>query len=60
MKVWIVCRPCDDPYYDGHTTGVVFADKAKAEEYIKKMNAPPEDVNEYWDSALYLEEGELK
>ena len=60
MEVWIVCRPCDDPYYDGHATGVVFADKNKAEAYIREKNGAPEDTNDYWNSALYLEKGELK
>jgi len=60
MKIWIVCRPCDDPYYAGHATGVVFADKKKADAYIKEKNGAPEETNEYWNSALYLEPGELK
>ena len=60
MEVWIVCRPCDDPYYEGHATGIVFTDKAKAEMYILEKNGQAEETNEYWNSALYLEKGELK
>jgi len=60
MKVWIVCRPCDDPYYDGHPTGVVFTDKTKADAHILEMNGAPEDTVEYLAWALYLEEGEVK
>jgi hypothetical protein len=38
----------------------VFTDKEKAEAYIREKNGAPEDTNEYWNSALYLEKGELK
>jgi len=55
MKVWIVCIPCEDTYYDGHPTGEVFTDKAKAEKYITEKNGDPNDP-----FALYLTEGELK
>lgn len=59
MKVWIVCKPCEDTYYDGHPTGEVFTDKAKAEQYITKKNG---DINDpfFLTFALYLKEGELK
>lgn len=60
MKVWIVCRPCDDPYYEGHPTGLVFTDKEKAEDYLRDRNGEPKDTKEYLISALYLEKGELQ
>lgn len=34
FECWIVCEKCDDPYYEGHPTGIVFMDKALAEEWI--------------------------
>jgi hypothetical protein len=68
MKVWIVCEPCEDTYYDGHPTGEVFTDKAKAEQYIAEKNGDPNDsyllfgerVPRSDTFALYLTEGELK
>jgi len=60
MKVWIVCRPCDDPYYAGHPTGLVFTDKEKAEAHLKDKNGEPDDTYSYIKWALYLEEGELQ
>ena len=60
MKVWIVCRPCDDPYYEGHPTGLVFTDKEKAEAYLRDRNGEPDGTEAYFNSALYLEKGELQ
>ena len=44
-KCWIVCEECDDPYYEGHPTGMVFLSEALAKEYVGD------------DKRLYLEEG---
>lgn len=61
MKCWIVCRPCDDSYYEGHATGVVFIDEAKAKAYIDGVNGPEDAEDPFWDwSALYLTEGEIQ
>jgi len=67
MKVWIVCVPCEDTYYDGHPTGEVFTDKAKAEQYIAEKNNALTNRDTWFKEAgindpfaLYLTEGELK
>lgn len=60
MKCWIICRPCDDPYYEGHPHGAVFTDEAKAKAFIAEINGTPEDTQFWRDTALYLEEGEIK
>ena len=58
MKVWIVCEPCEDRFYSGSPTGIVFTDKAKAEHYIADKNGNSDDPHfDYF--ALYLLEGEL-
>ena len=58
MKVWIVCEPCEDHFYAGSPTGVVFTDKAKAEQYIAEKNGNSDDpLFDYF--ALYLVKGEL-
>ena len=44
-KCWIVCEECDDPYYEGHPTGMVFLSEALAKEYVGD------------DKRLYLEQG---
>jgi len=38
----------------------VFTDEVQAKAYIAEQNGPPEDSMLYRDSALYLEEGEIK
>jgi hypothetical protein len=48
MKCWIVCEECEDPFYEGHPTGIVFLDEAQAEEYIKSHGRL---------HSLYLERG---
>ena len=45
IKCWIVCKECDDPYYEGHPNGMVFVSEALAKEYVGD------------DKQLYLEEG---
>lgn len=56
MRVYIVCRPCPDGYYDGSPTGVVFSDIDKATAYLLEQNGP-DMPDEY---ALYLRKGEMK
>lgn len=59
-ECWIVCRPCDDPHYGGHPTGMVFTDEAQAIAYIDEQNGGPYDDSPDWcDWALYLEKGDL-
>ena len=61
-KLWIVCRPCEDSYYKGSPTGVVFLSKADADAYLLKYNGPPSGNNddEWADSYnLYVTEGAL-
>lgn len=50
VNCWIVCRECDDPYYEGHPTGVVFLSEARAKEYLADYVADGCET-------LYIEKG---
>jgi len=59
VRCWIVCRPCSDPYYNGHPTGMVFDDEAKAKEYIEHANGPRSE-GDTGEHDLYLQKGCLE
>ena len=61
-KLWIVCRPCEDSYYRGSPTGVVFLSRADADAYLLKYNGPHRDDDDTFpshDYDLYVTEGVL-
>jgi len=61
-KLWIVCRPCEDSYYRGSPTGVVFLSRADADAYLLQYNGPPcadDGDDDSHDYDLYVTEGLL-
>ena len=47
IECWIVCEKCNNPHYDGNPTGIVFMDKALAEQWVDSKKT------------LYIERGIL-
>ena len=58
-RCWIVCKPCSDPYYDGHPTGMVFTDEVKAKEYLERANGPLSE-GDTGEHDYYLQKGYLE
>lgn len=63
QSVWIICKPCPDPYYHGSPTGMVFTDEEAANAYLREYNGdgsgdPQNDhIRHHWE--YYAEKGYL-
>ena len=61
VRVWIVCTPCPDSYYDGSPNGMVFYDEEDANVYIRIGNGEYDGTDpHYGEYALYLVKGYLQ
>lgn len=61
VRVWIVCTPCHDSYYEGSPNGMVFYDEEDANEYIRIGNGEYDSTDPHYnDYALYLMKGYLQ
>lgn len=61
VRVWIVCTPCPDSYYEGSPNGMVFYDEEDAKEYIQISNGEDDGTDPHYnDHALYLVKGYLQ
>ena len=61
VRVWIVCTPCHDSYYEGSPNGMVFYDEEDANEYIRIGNGEYDGTDPHYnDYALYLMKGYLQ
>ena len=58
MKVFLICRPCDDSYYSGHPTDKAFFKKEDADDYLSALNGSSEDLD--YEYQYYIHEIEVK
>jgi len=45
-RVWIICKPCEDHYYAGSPTGMVFLEEEDAKEYLRGANNPAQEPHD--------------
>jgi hypothetical protein len=61
MKIYLICTPCVDSYYDGHPTKIAFTTKDEAWAHCFKHNGPPDDEDSYKHAFdLYFTEVEVQ
>jgi hypothetical protein len=56
MKVYVACKPCADPYYQGHPLGVCFLSEKEAKKYIDKINEQFLNCPDFGNIAYYYQE----